>query len=510
MTEREDGNEQLLPAALTDAELRSLAYFGVGIGSEGGDSGRDVSHRLSFAGNVSNGVMTPVGNSGYSVGTLQTDLGQHPEAADTLVDAYQVWARTTHPDWTLTDAERTQTISDLGRNGRAIVAQNGRALDAAIKSRLDSFLASAEGVTYVHGRDVAQVNFLMRPAGGVDQLRQTTLYQNATADDQSRLATIVLKLENQGGSRYYSRIIDGINDGTINGVEDARTVVNGFLPNRGGRNRSGPDYLESGVSHALEATEVFNRLRSADPRSPLYLPWQNVLANPLVNPTQTDQDVDRPNLGSEYVTVKTLFLQKTSSPSFIEALDQGGSYGYSITNSRGQGRPQSTRLYAAGDDFVVMDGNGIGKAYVDGAWSDVNRTNLARADQRDGVVDLNINRGGTIERLLRIDPNAPILRPDRQPAIHPEMNIPAEDRQGMSQNQRRPGPFNDPMADRYFAAVMAGDSDLADRFAIEFAQSREGRQMAQLGDRLLAQQQALEQQQVQERQMERQGPVMQL
>ncbi|WP_024890026.1 hypothetical protein [Luteimonas huabeiensis] len=71
-----------------------------------------------------------------------------------------------------------------------------------------------------------------------------------------------------------------------------------------------------------------------------------------------------------------------------------------------------------------------------------------------------------------------------------------------------PGPFDDPFADRYFAAVMAGDSDLADRIAIEFSRTPEGQQLAQLGDRLLAQQQALEQQQLEER--TRQGPVMQM
>ncbi|WP_024888866.1 peptidoglycan-binding protein [Luteimonas huabeiensis] len=67
--------------------------------------------------------------------------------------------------------------------------------------------------------------------------------------------------------------------------------------------------------------------------------------------------------------------------------------------------------------------------------------------------------------------------------------------QHRSMQQPQSGPFNDPFADRYFAAVMAGDSDLADRIAIEFAQSPEGQRLARLGDEALAQQQALERQQ---------------
>ena len=87
--------------------------------------------------------------------------------------------------------------------------------------------------------------------------------------------------------------------------------------------------------------------------------------------------------------------------------------------------------------------------------------------------------------------------PDRQ-APQPELAAQA------------PGPFNDPVANRYFAAVMAGDSDLVDRIALEFAQSPEGQQLARLGDQLLAKQQALEQQQLQERQTAPRGPVMRM
>jgi hypothetical protein len=487
-------------ATLTDAELRALAYFAVGVGSEGGHGGRDASYRLSFAGNIRDGVMQPIGNSGYSIGTLQTDLGQHPDVAGTLVDAYQTWARTEHPGWVLSDAERTQTINDLGRNGRTILAQNGRALDATVKSHLDSFLTSDAGITFVHDRDAAQVERLMRSGGAVDQLQETALYRNSTPDEQAILATMLLKIENQGGRGYYPRIINGINSGAIGSIEDVRATINEFLPNRNNR----PDYIESGVSHALDATQVFNHLRKADSESPLHQPWRNVLSNPLVNPTQTDQDAARPNLGSEYSAVKTLFLQKVDSPAFIAALDQGGAYGYNLINSRGQSRPQSTRLYAAGNDFVVMDGNGIGKAYVGGAWSDVNRANITRSNISDGAVDLNINRDGAVERLMRIDPNAPHLRPAEQPAA--ERNVPVDNHQGMHPS----GPFNDPFADRYFAAVMAGDSALADQIAVEFSQTPEGQQLAQQGDQLLAQQQVLEQRQLEERQRVQRGPVMQM
>ncbi len=73
--------------SLTDNELKALAYFAVGVTSEGSIGGRDVSYRLSFAGSVAaDGRMRPVANSGYSFGTLQIDLGQHPDVARDLAD----------------------------------------------------------------------------------------------------------------------------------------------------------------------------------------------------------------------------------------------------------------------------------------------------------------------------------------------------------------------------------------------------------------------------------------
>lgn len=76
------------PVPLTTNELKVVAYFAVGVTSEGSIGGDDVAYELRFAGNVRNGLMAPVGNSGYSFGTLQIDLGQHPEVARNMLDGY--------------------------------------------------------------------------------------------------------------------------------------------------------------------------------------------------------------------------------------------------------------------------------------------------------------------------------------------------------------------------------------------------------------------------------------
>lgn len=77
----------------------------------------------------------------------------------------------------------------------------------------------------------------------------------------------------------------------------------------------------------------------------------------------------------------------------------------------------------------------------------------------------------------------------------------ADGRQGLLYEP--PARLNESLTDRYLAAVMSGDSASADRAATEFARSAEGRHMEAEGERLLAQHQATEQGQAQDRQMAR-------
>ncbi len=390
------------PPGLTDAELHAVSYFAIGLGSEGSIGGRDVSNRLSFAGSTANGRMEPVANSGFSIGTLQTDLGQHPEVARTLVAAYQDWARTNHPEWVLNANQQTQTIADLSRTGETIRAQGGREMDPAVKSHLDQFLRSDDGIRYVHNNDATQANKLMRDV--YTPLRETDLYRNAAPDDQVRLAAIVGKAYNQS-EVWGGRILDRIESGQYRSVADVSNGVGGLL--RGDR-----DYMQTGRDAALQGAEVVNALRNTHAQNPLNATWNNVLAaGPLVDPTRLNQDAARPNLPHEYATVKDLFLQKGEAPAFIQALDRGATSMHGRTDR--QGAFNDDGLYAAGNNFVVWDRNGAGHAQIDGQWRDVQRDQLVRTQNADRTVDLSVNENGQRTPLLHVDPRAPnALRAD--------------------------------------------------------------------------------------------------
>ena len=403
------------PTALTDAELNAVSYFAIGVGSEGSIGGRDVSNRLSFAGNTTNGVMSPVGNSGFSIGTLQTDLGQHPEVARTLVGAYQDWARTNHPEWVLDANQQTRTVADLSRTGDTIRAQGGREMDVTVKSHLDQFLRSDEGIRYIHDNDATQANKLMRDV--YTPLRETDLYRNATPDDQVRIAAIVGKAYNQS-EVWGGRILDRIESGQYRSVADVSNGVGGLI-------RGDQDYMQTGRDAAAQGAEVVNALRNTHAQNPLNATWNNVLAgNPLVDPTRLDQDAARPNLPHEYATVKDLFLQKGEAPAFIQALDRGSTSMHGRTDR--QGAFNDDGLYAAGNNFVVWDRNGAGHAQIDGQWRDVQRDQLVRTQNPDRTVDLSVNENGRQTPLMHVDPHAAnALRAEAPATVAPTTAAPA-------------------------------------------------------------------------------------
>ena len=188
---------------LTENELQAAAYFAVGVTSEGSIAGRDLAYRLSFAGNVGpDGRMRPVANSGYSFGTMQVDLGQHPAVARDLLDHYQSWAAT-QPDRAALEFapdEYETMLGALQRTGRQMRADDAVDID---RSGLNRFLASDAGRAFVHGLDTLHVQSVTATDDMVgnrdtalERLRRTELYRNASGDAQAELAGMFMKLQN--------------------------------------------------------------------------------------------------------------------------------------------------------------------------------------------------------------------------------------------------------------------------------------------------------------------------
>jgi hypothetical protein len=464
------------PNPLTDNELQAAAYFAVGVTSEGSIAGRDVAYRLSFAGNVgAGGRMEPVANSGYSFGTLQIDLGQHPDVARDLLDNYQTWARAQPDRATLELGQNAYdaTLQSLQRTGREMREDNAVDIDRA---RINRFLASDAGRTFVHGLDTEHVNgvtatdeVIGNRDSALERLQRTDLYRNSTGDDQAELAGMMMKLQNQAGRNRWPGLLDQVEAGTLTSPDEVKTAIDGFLPNQRNGN---PDYLESGADNTLRGIEVLNALRGANAESPLSQAWANVSANPLIGPVAAHQpNAENPNLGHEYDTVRSLFLTPEASQRFITALDNGGSLAEGNPRPNANGRREAG-FYVAGDDFVHWNRNGEGQAYIGGQWRSIDPDTVTRTRNADGTTTLTIDENGRQETLLRVDPRTPALRADA--GTLQEQTVPGADAP-VRHAEHVPNPtFESPYLNRLLASVHAGDTAGADRALQDYTRSPEG------------------------------------
>lgn len=391
---------------LTDNELRALAYYGIGVSSEGGD----CAYQLSFAGKVAEGkagllTLKPTGNSGYSIGTLQTDLGQHPNDARRLIDAFQAWVSDKHNDWLLRADQYEQFVSALSRDGHHIrdpdydtdittyhkeskiptshFTEAGPDIDLAFKSHLNAYLAADEGKTYVHGTDIAQVDKLMKFVAM--PLMSANFYQKANAEDRAKIFAITAKVYNQSEG-FGRNILDQIHRGEINSLADINKRIDAL-----------PNYMHTGRNAALKGAETFNAFRAAGRKHSLHEAWLAVMAYPLIDPTQVGKDPKQPYFAEQYATVRAIFVDPDQGRAFIDALSKGTSCNYgdpSHFNSRG--------FYVEGSDFVQWDRDGQGRAFVDGQWSQFSRDELSLARNDDRTLDVKITRDGAIRSLLHV------------------------------------------------------------------------------------------------------------
>lgn len=376
--------------------LNAVSLYAIGVASEGGRN----PYSLAFAGEERNGLLYPAENSGITIGNMQTDLGQRPHVAAALVNAFQEWTQDhRHPQLMLTARQRTEAIASLSRNGPAIEDDGRRPLDPEIKQRLNRYLASEQGMNFVHAWDATQVSELAIKT--YQPLERTRLYDNASFDDQIRMAAVMGKLRNQN-PEFSLEILGRAQSGEFRNFAglDAAITADG-----------GPHIL-SGRDAALEGAKVMIALRNSDPANPLRNAWGNVVLDPLIRPTALDEDRTKPHLAKQHAVIRELFIQRQQAPDFIEALDKGGVSRY------GRQTPDGTRfagngLYASGNNFAIWNNRGEGVASINGVWKEFDRDDLTRVVNGDGTIDLRLRQGGRDVTLLHVDPKAPELRPER-------------------------------------------------------------------------------------------------
>lgn len=454
---------ELIPG-LSRQEAEALAYFAMGVASEGSIGGRNVAYQLSFAGSIRNGRMTPLGNSGFSIGTLQTDLGQHPAVAGELTAAYRAWSNVQEGPKPIQAGDENgwaELERLLARDGRAIRGDGGRSLAPGVREGIDALLGSNAGIGFIHARDMAQVERLLRSdperaPSALHAIGATSLYRDASADDRIRLAAVFLKLENQSGAGIYPGLVRRIEQGRIETFDALKDVID-----------SRDDYVSSGMRHTLSGVDTYLALRGLSADSPLTEASRKVLQSALTAPTGLEREGDDSSPSrAEYHAIKTMFMQPDATVPFLRAVDRGSGF------THGRAAPRQTGFFVAGNDFAYWDGDGIGHARIGSEWQQIARDEMRRVDAGPGRVDLLRRTADGEEPLLEIDRRAPALRPGPGAMVDPQLRGRIEDLRDSLGMLGSP-----PMIDRITASLMHARS---------VAGMRRVQHIAAGGDRLYA------------------------
>ncbi|MDR6937151.1 peptidoglycan-binding protein [Luteibacter sp. 3190] len=376
--------------SLSEHELKAIAYFAVGVSTEGSLAGKDVSNRLSFAGRwLPDGRMAPIERSGESIGTLQNDLGQDGGiTAAAMMDAYRRWAAEGSDRVVFNETDHAKLVHDFSRDGKAIRDDGGRAIDPAKRAEINRFLASDAGRDFVHQRDLIQVSNLNRK--GMNKLVSTPAYRSASTDDQIVMATAIAKAINQN-PRAAKKLLSAM----ARPVEAPDAIashakVMAYLDSKF------EGALEVGQTHALAAAKVFTRLHNAPEGSPLHTAWHEVLRDPLMTPSLIGKDPQRPDLAAHYTLVRNLFLDPGKAIRFIDALEQG--------RAHSDGKLAQAGFHTDGTQIVQWNADGKGVTFVEGQWATVSRDELGLTRARDGSVDLARVVDGEGQPLLHVEP----------------------------------------------------------------------------------------------------------
>lgn len=278
---------------ISDKEFYAIAFFAIGAASEA----KEKAYSLVLAGNEydKNGRVLneggriaksaedivrikPAGNSGYSFGMLQNDLGQREYFAEPMVREAQQWARATRFHLQIDNSEIKPFSNELSRQGEFIKnVEHGKPLTHKLQTIMNGFLASERGIAFAHACDIRQATIIRDTI--FNPLTKTKLYQESNYDDKIRLVTVTAKLYNQS-MRNGKNLLREIEHGQHNNLQSVYNRIDAYNPKEG---RS--DYLETGRKHALAGAETFIALNHTHPDNPLHQKWARIKQDPLKLPT---------------------------------------------------------------------------------------------------------------------------------------------------------------------------------------------------------------------------------
>ncbi len=344
---------------VTSEQIRALALLTVGYASEVKNKSSLV---LSWAMTYKNGL--PANNSGYSVGNLQSDLGQRPELVPGLVTAYYAWAGS--------DASRlmgrtaNQLNSVLKQQGRKGLVPNAdsddlglRPLSADEQAKFNQFLQTTEGRQAVWAMDLLQI---AKQVAFAERVTASQTYQSFVDDsDKNFVLTAAMKLFNQ--SEYWAKTrevkagdnLAHLMESSLMSWSDIRDFI---TVNVGAK----ADYIKTGFEHAMPGVALYNKVLTSN--TPLSVWLTDLGGQNLTGLGQSGFASD-----PRFQVLERLFRDPAAGSKFVDSLAQSKS-ALMLLPKELEGQAKIIGIDKTGQMFSAeSDGKGF-KRFVASQWSD--------------------------------------------------------------------------------------------------------------------------------------------
>ncbi|MCJ0762037.1 Ig-like domain-containing protein [Variovorax terrae] len=343
---------------ITSTEIRSLALLNAGYASEVQNKS---SYALSWAMSYSKKDGSPENNSGYSIGTLQSDLGQRPQLVSGLVTAYYAWAGTDASKLLdRTESELTSVLKEQGRYGLVPNANSAdlskRPLSSEEKTKFNTFLQTDSGKQAVWEMDLKQIDEKLLPFAQ-RVISSQTFQSFVSEDDQRYVLTAAMKLFNQSEAIAATR--SAVNGGNLISKMESEIVswanIESFI-------NSQASYIQSGFQAAMRGADLYTKVRNSN--TPLSS-WLKDLE---------DQDLSQTSLSMfaadpRFQVLERIFRDTKAGDGFVNSLEKGQPALMTLPNGL-DGQARIVGIDKAGHLFSA-DANGDNfKRFSDGQWTD--------------------------------------------------------------------------------------------------------------------------------------------
>lgn len=362
-------------ASFSKNEIRAMALLNVGYASE--IMGLS-SNKLSMA--WANGH--PLGDSGYSIGSIQIDLGKRgtlkdPQSAavleigssleeknkdgqmllvEGLIEAYRYWRK--NQGTPINETEAAKLHRSLVSTGHQMDKEQTRLLTTDERQRFDAFLTSAEGRKVIWGHDVKQLDKMLKHAE--DVMVSRTFKALGAGDhgraDQVSLLTSSMKLYNQGGEGKAGPAMHLLEK--MHQQDMSIAQVKQFTGHWIGKPS---DYLEVGYNNAQNGAKLYHRISESG--TPVAQWLKEIGQVDLTVMPESDFKLD-----ARFQVLERLFRDPVNGERFVHALELGRPMRMNVPKGLNDGTESVVGIDRQGVMYTHgVDGAGY-REFRAGAW----------------------------------------------------------------------------------------------------------------------------------------------